>query len=259
MTDNFTKITIDGIDISDYSQYYVINHITKKEEPKRAVNFSLSNINDIIQIEIPEIFITFKYIPIELYRQLFKATRKAEFKVVYYDQDYDEIRTNMFYLKEPSSISPHSWGASRFQNKNKAFLGFRDYKLDLVCTLNPISDLDIQLQYNSVQIEKPYYIKLSKEQNSHILNFKITSLSGNALAGQIVATFSNDELTFNNASSSSAGKYILNCQTAGSNYQISLANLKRSGEYTLFLTINNLEYQNESYGSMTISVRLSIS
>lgn len=257
MTNNFTTITIDGIDISRYSEYYVINHITKKEEPKRSNNFAMANINDINQIEIPEIFVTFKFIPIDLYRQLFKATRKAEFKVVYYDQDYDKIRTNMFYYKESSSYSPHSWGASRYVDKNKAFLGFKDYKLDLVCTMNPINDLDIQLVYNNDNVPKPFYINLNKSSNASIM-FKITNLNQDSIAGDINVTFSNNDLSISNAVSSSAGRYVITCSTNGTSYTLDLSKLKRTGESVMFLSINDLQYNGESFGSTTISVILNI-
>ena len=82
MTTNFMTITIDGIDVSKYSEYYVLNHITKKSEPKRSDAFTMTNINEIVQVEVPEIFVRFKYLPIDLYRTIFKATRKTEFRVL---------------------------------------------------------------------------------------------------------------------------------------------------------------------------------
>lgn len=260
MTNDFTTITIDNIDISRYSEYYVINHIVKQSEPKRSSNFAMANINDIAQIEIPEIYITFKYLPIAIYRELFKATRKAEFKVVYYDQDYNIMRTNMFYLKDQSTFSPHSWGASRFRNKNDAFLGFKDFKLNLVCTMNPISDVDIQISYSGSTLNKPYYIShnITSGGANIPLNIKITDMSGNNLAGDVIASFSIDDLSFSNVAQSGAGKYTLNCAVGGSTFIVDTSSVKHEGEYTLFFTINNLTYNNNSYGSITVSLVLSL-
>lgn len=162
MSVNITTLKINGLEIGDYSQYIVYNHIVKANTPSRSDAFSYSDINKINQAIVPEIAITFKYIPIDLYRALNAITQNAEFLVEYYDYDYSSVRKGMFYRQESDTVNPHEWGASRFLDKNKALLGFKDYNLKLVATLNPISFIDMRLlDSNAYPYNRPYKIKVA--------------------------------------------------------------------------------------------------
>lgn len=138
MIEDYKKISIDFIDISSYAEYEVYNHLTKATEPIRTMDFSMPTLTSIEQREIPEIKIKFKYLPLALYQKVFKATRKREFLVEYFDLDYNTVRKGMFYLKDPSTIKTHL-----IKNKEAVI----DYQLDLAATLNPINTLKVTIPY----------------------------------------------------------------------------------------------------------------
>lgn len=242
-TKNFMTLTIDGIDVSKYSEYYVLNHITKKSEPKRSDAFTMTNINEIVQIEVPEIHVKFKYISIELYREIFKATRKTEFRIDYYDQDYDMIRSNMFYLKNPTSLKPHAWGGK--------YYGFKEFELSFVCTMNPISTLTIELLNNKAELLiKPYYVVVNKnEANTLELNV-ITKLDNINIASSVEISFSNDLLSLSGAftEKKDGNVYIVNTSSLNTLIIIDVSKIKYAGEYIMYLSVKDKEY-----GSSTIS------
>lgn len=242
MTTNFMTITIDGIDVSKYSEYYVLNHITKKTEPKRSEAFTMTNINDIVQVEVPEIYVRFKYLPIDLYRTIFKATRKTEFRVDYYDQDYDMIRSNMFYVKDPSSLKPHAWGGK--------YYGFKDYELNLICTMNPISTLELSLKdVEESLLSVPYILEVKKGSN---VNFLVGTLLNNVPIKSLVEiSFSNDLFVLGGTYVTKNDGNIYKVTTLNNDYSfvtIYTSMLKYIGEYVMFLTLKD-----ENYGSSTIS------
>ncbi len=250
MTTNFMTITIDGIDISKYSEYYVLNHITKKTEPKRSDAFTMTNINEIEQVEIPEIFIKFKYIKIDLYRQIIQATRKTEFAVTYYDQDYDMIRTNMFYLKDKTSLNPHAWGGR--------YYGFKEFELNLVCTMNPVSTLSIGLYNESnVEYKLPYLIDCGKISDANKSVYVSTKLNDSFIANEIEVTFSNDSLKLSGTNvvkeeESNVYKVKTNNSTQ-TLININISNLKFTGEYVMFLSVKD-----SNYGNSTVSCVLKV-
>lgn len=161
MIEDYKKISIDFIDISSYAEYEVYNHLTKATEPIRTMDFSMPTLTSIEQREIPEIKIKFKYLPLALYQKVFKATRKREFLVEYFDLDYNTVRKGMFYLKDPSTIK-----TNLIKNKEAVI----DYQLDLAATLNPINEVRVQLGnfQGSVEICNDYLlkVKLDKEDTS---------------------------------------------------------------------------------------------
>ena len=236
MTTNFMTITIDGIDVSKYSEYYVLNHITKKSEPKRSDAFTMTNINEIVQVEVPEIFVRFKYLPMDLYRTIFKATRKTEFRVDYYDQDYDMIRSNMFYVKDTSSLKPHAWGGR--------YYGFKDYEINLVCTMNPISTLEISIEDREI----PYYFTVIKG-NSLEINVA-TLLNDEPISSNIDLTFSNDLFSVSglNVTKAEGNIYKIQTSTEYTTINVITSKLNYIGEYVMYLTTKD-----SNYGSSTIS------
>lgn len=250
MTTNFMTITIDGIDISKYSEYYVLNHITKKTEPKRSDAFTMTNINEIEQVEIPEIFIKFKYISIELYRQIIQATRKTEFAVTYYDQDYDMIRTNMFYLKDKTNLNPHAWGGR--------YYGFKEFELNLVCTMNPVSTLNIALYDDmGVEYKMPYYIDCGKISNINKSFYVSIEYHNNFISGEIEVTFSNDSLKLAGDSvtkSEDGNVYKVKTSELGRTLvRVNFSNLIYYGEYIMFLSVKD-----KNFGNSTVSCVLKV-
>lgn len=260
-TNNFTKITIDGINFGDYSSYYVLNHMTKKKEPQRSDSFAMSNINSINQAEVPEIFISFKFLPMNMYRALFKITRKAEFMVEYYDQDYDIVRKNMFYAKDVDKLNPVAFGASRFDvsghSRNEAWYGVRDYELNLVCTMNPLTKLGIQI-YDSSQatLRRPYYINLTANvQATNYINIYSTSavnkdwqyMDGEItplVAGTVKLSFTTNKIKVIDADEEYDGIYEIDCSgLANSPLKLKADADIQSGEYVMFVTAENSSSQ----------------
>lgn len=238
-TTNFMTITIDGIDVSKYSEYYVLNHITKKNEPKRSDAFTMTNINDIIQVEVPEIFVKFKYLPIELYRQIFKATRKSEFRVDYYDQDYNIIRSNMFYVKDPTNLKPHAWGGQ--------FYGFKDYELNLVCTMNPISKMQmVILNEDMEKLTPPFLVEKSLSDTTKLQVWVATLFEEERVPSKIEVSFSNDLITMSgdDVVSKEGNVYDVNTTDVYSILDIDISNLKYIGEYIMFLSLKDTNYGN---------------
>lgn len=260
----FTRLIIDGFNLFDENSnakcvayYYVLNHITKKKEPSRSDNFSMSNVNDIIQVEVPELVIHFNYLDIATYRELFKITRKPEFLIQYYDQDYDMNRTNMFYYVDHDSLTP-----LQFENQ---FKGIRDFEMHFICTMNPISGIyfNIHAKGNNstfnIVLNEPYVINGLKKDTPFQLAISTskelvdsTQVFGSAKAAATV------EMSFTNSgftTDQEGNKFTTTASEDGSVIVTITPSVSQAGDYYMFLSAK--EYNNEG-NSTSVSILLRV-
>lgn len=101
---NIYKITIDGVEIKNYSDYSMIYQRSYLKSPTRT-NGVIVNLEDYETINVPQLSFSFKYMPIDVYRQLMMmATNKNEFVVQFYDYINDVVATENMYF-EPKDLA----------------------------------------------------------------------------------------------------------------------------------------------------------
>lgn len=99
------KVIINGLVITNYSDYSFIHRKTYEEEPVRT-NGVIVNLNSYKTFMTPQVSFSFKYMPIETYRQIMQLVNGStnEFDVVCYDIINDvELREKMYF--EPKEMA----------------------------------------------------------------------------------------------------------------------------------------------------------
>jgi len=99
------KVIINGLVITNYSDYSFIHRKTYEEEPVRT-NGVIVNLNSYKTFSTPQLSFSFKYMPIEVYRQIMQLANGStnEFDVICYDIINDvELRAKMYF--EPKEMA----------------------------------------------------------------------------------------------------------------------------------------------------------
>lgn len=105
MENSIHKVIINGLVITNYSDYSFIHRKTYEEEPVRT-NGVIVNLNGYKTYSTPQLSFSFKYMPIEVYRQIMQLVNGStnEFDVICYDIINDvELRAKMYF--EPKEMA----------------------------------------------------------------------------------------------------------------------------------------------------------
>ena len=70
------EVIINGEDFSAYSDIFTLDTMTWQEEPSRALDGSMPDINEIERFPVPRVWIDFSLMPIEDYRRLLSALNR---------------------------------------------------------------------------------------------------------------------------------------------------------------------------------------
>lgn len=124
-------LIIGSTNVTSYSDYFVLNELVYSQEPQRYNTGELEDLSLIDSFIVPRIFVDFKYLNVDKYRELLQALSVKEFPITYYDPDDNTTKTKLFYLKPISRsklyVKPTSNGVE--------VKGVRDLSLEFVATL----------------------------------------------------------------------------------------------------------------------------
>lgn len=124
-------LIIGSTNVTSYSDYFVLNELVYSQEPQRYNTGELEDLSLIDSFIVPRIFVDFKYLNVDKYRELLQALAVKEFPITYYDPDDNTTKTKLFYLKPISRsklyVKPTSNGVE--------VKGVRDLSLEFVATL----------------------------------------------------------------------------------------------------------------------------
>lgn len=135
--DDLGKIWINGQEFTGmaYQGLLTVNTKTYVEEPKRANDGSIPNINDYDTFVVPRCKVNFKYFNIQDYRRLCDAVQSNEFYVKYYDKQHNEFVQHKMYC-EPEEMS-------KLYNVGTDVFGVLDYEVSFIGTLNDLETFKV--------------------------------------------------------------------------------------------------------------------
>lgn len=126
------SIKINNIKIDSYSDYFVLNEKTYPVEPQRSANGVMEDLNAISTFIVPRLFLSFKYLNADKFRQLITIINNTnEYSIEYYDINDHNTKTRLFYLKPYSKANLFS----RIENDEAVFKGVSNLSLEFVGTL----------------------------------------------------------------------------------------------------------------------------
>ena len=139
------KVVIDGDTFQNYGQFQFVWEKSFKEEPKRAGDGSLLNLNGYAVIILPHLVINFSIMSIDDYRAIVrKDLAKNEFTVECYDPVHNTKIKKKMYFHTLDMPKFHILNKVRFNGESwEEFLelaGVQDYTIEMVGTK---SDLDL--------------------------------------------------------------------------------------------------------------------
>ena len=142
--DNLGKIWINGQEFTGmaYQGILTVNTKTYVEEPTRANDGSIPNINDHDTFVVPRCKVNFKYFNIEDYRRLCRVTLTNEFYVEYYDKDFDCFVKHKMYCEPQEMIKLYNVGTDVF--------GVLDYEISFIGTLNNLEEFTVNYDVGSL-------------------------------------------------------------------------------------------------------------
>ena len=132
--EDLDKIWINGQEFSGmaYQGFLTVNTKTYVEEPTRANDGSIPNINDYDTFIVPRCKVNFKYLEIEDYRRLCDAIQSNEFNVKYYDKQFNKFVVHKMYCEPEEMVKLYNIGTDVF--------GLLDYEVSFIGTLNDLSE-----------------------------------------------------------------------------------------------------------------------
>lgn len=142
-------LDIDQIKIGDeiftgigYQGLLTVNTKTYVEEPTRANDGSMPNIEDYDTFIVPQATVNFKLFKLEDYQRLCRViTKSNQFPVTYYDKDFGEFVTHLMYCK-PDQMR-------KLFNVGQRIIGVLDYEIQFVGTLNRLADYTVTYYLNA--------------------------------------------------------------------------------------------------------------
>lgn len=141
------KIWVNGQEFTGmaYQGLLTVNTKTYVEEPTRANDGSMPNINDYDTFVVPRCKVNFKYFNIEDYRRLCDAVQSNEFYVKYYDKQHNEFVQHKMYC-EPEEMH-------KLYNIGTDVIGVLDYEVSFIGTLNDLETYTVTYEPNGGAIE----------------------------------------------------------------------------------------------------------
>lgn len=139
--EDLDKIWVNGQEFTGmaYQGLLTINTKTYVEEPTRANDGSIPNINDYNTFIVPRCKVNFKYFDIYDYRRLCDAIQSNEFTVKYYDKQFNEFVVHKMYCEPEEMFKLYNVGIDVF--------GVLDYEISFIGTLNDLQEH--QVTYNA--------------------------------------------------------------------------------------------------------------
>ena len=184
--ENLGKIFIGGEEFTGigYQGLMTVNTKTYVEEPTRANDGSIPNINDHDTFIVPRCKVNFKFFNIRDYQRLCRVLNSAnQFPVSYFDKQFGEFRTYMMYA-EPEEMA-------KIYNVSTSVIGVLDYEVSFIGTLNNLETFKVKYdttgltariisEYDSsVEYSKDIIVKVTSGDNIKYYKYKNeTSASG---------------------------------------------------------------------------------
>lgn len=132
------KIRIGGEDFTGvgYQGLMTVNTKTYVEEPTRANDGSIPNINDHDTFIVPRCKVNFKFFNIRDYQRLCRVISSAnEFYVEYFDKQFGKFVKHKMYA-EPEEMA-------KIYNAHTSVIGVLDYEVSFIGTLNDLEEFTV--------------------------------------------------------------------------------------------------------------------
>lgn len=141
MNNKVRPFYINGNPYMGYSDCWFHYEMVMTEEPERSQgNGAMTNINDIPRYRVPHLWIDFKYMPIEQYRQFMADTQAVEMLIGAVDPISDEIVYHKMYLAPQQR--------NKFRYYGSEYTGILDLKLEFIGTNNSLDKVNITYNLN---------------------------------------------------------------------------------------------------------------
>ena len=144
--EDLDKIWVNGQEFSgmSYQGFLTVNTKTYVEEPSRANDGSIPNINDYDTFIVPRCKVNFKYFSSDDYRRMCEAVQSNEFTVKYYDKQFNEFVIHKMYCEPEEMFKLYNVGTEVF--------GLLDYEISFIGTLNDLSTYKVSYNSNGGQL-----------------------------------------------------------------------------------------------------------
>lgn len=140
------RIEIDGCEIHGYFEYSFMEEKSYKEQPVRAQDGSIENLDDYTTFLTPRLIIKYNMMNIEDYRTLMTFLKsKNSFNVTCYDIVADRRATHEMYFANPQMPVIYQ--------RYLAALGVQDYTIELIGTNRRTDDMKITFYIESTPFE----------------------------------------------------------------------------------------------------------
>ena len=137
--ENLGKIFIGGEEFTGigYQGLMTVNTKTYVEEPTRANDGSIPNIDDHDTFIVPRCKVNFKFFNIRDYQRLCRVLNSAnQFPVKYFDKQFGEFREYYMYV-EPEEMA-------KIYNVGTSVIGVLDYEVSFIGTLNNLEEFNVK-------------------------------------------------------------------------------------------------------------------
>lgn len=135
---DLAKIWIGGEEFTGigYQGLMTVNTKTYVEEPTRANDGSIPNIDDHDTFVVPRCKVNFKFFNIRDYQRLCRVVNSAnQFPVKFFDKQFGEFREYMMYA-EPEEMA-------KMFNVGTSVIGLLDYEVSFIGTLNNLEKFNV--------------------------------------------------------------------------------------------------------------------
>ena len=131
--EDLDKIWVNGQEFTGmaYQGLLTVNTKTYVEEPTRANDGSIPNINDYDTFIVPRCKGNFKFFEVDDYRRLCDAIQSNEFNVKYYDKQFNKFVVHKMYCEPEEMFKLYNVGTDVF--------GLLDYEISFIGTLNDLT------------------------------------------------------------------------------------------------------------------------
>lgn len=139
------KIRVGGEDFTGigYQGLMTVNTKTYVEEPTRANDGSIPNINDHDTFIVPRCKVNFKFFNLSDYQRLCRVISSAnEFYVEYFDKQFGKFVKHKMYA-EPEEMA-------KIYNVSTSVIGVLDYEVSFIGTLNNLEEFTVSYDTSSL-------------------------------------------------------------------------------------------------------------
>lgn len=179
------KVTIDGVDFTDYKAFSFVWEDSYVKQPERSGSGTIENLNSYAWFLTPHLKIDFSMLSIDSYRKLIVDLKhkKREFVVTCYDPTYNRMTTNKMYF--PPEEMPKLMTIARELNGEQwvELLGVQDYSIELIGTNASLDNVDI-LYYDENGILISEATQSVDRGTETIINYNYTPNSGYKFNGE---------------------------------------------------------------------------